>query len=175
MDHFYKLCFLGDSGVGKTTLIQRYLTGSFSANTLRTLGIQFDVKVLVVDGERVTLQIWDFSGEDRFRFILPSYCLQANGAVFLYDITSPHSLLVMRDWLNLLWATAGKVPVLLAGTKKDLESQRKITPSKAMELGKTQEITGFMETSAKTGENIEFLFEKISRMLIVQKKTSKVR
>ncbi len=83
MKHVYKLCFLGNGGVGKTTLIQRYLTGSFNESTLMTLGVDFYIKYLIVDGESVTIQIWDLGGEDRFRFLLPSYCRLANGAVFV--------------------------------------------------------------------------------------------
>ncbi len=175
MDHFYKLCILGDARVGKTSLIQRYLIGTFNESTIPTLGVGFYVNSFIVDGERVTLQIWDFGGEERFRFLIPSYCVGANGALFVYDITSPRSLIDMGEWLDLLEKTTGKIPVLLVGTKIDLGSLRKITPSKAMEYGKTREITEFLETSAKTGENVESVFEKISHLLIVQNKTSIAR
>ncbi len=166
MKHVYKLCFLGNGGVGKTTLIQRYLTGSFNERTLMTLGVDFYIKYLIVDGERVTIQVWDLGGEDRFRFLLPSYCRLANGAVFVYDVTSPRSVLDIGDWLNLLERTAGKIPVLLVGTKKDLESERKVSLSEAKEIGKSYDINECMEASAKTGENVELLFDKICQMVI---------
>jgi small GTP-binding protein len=166
MEHFYKICFLGNSGVGKTTLIQRYLSGSFNESTRLTLGVEFHVKDLIVDNDHVTLQIWDFGGEERFRFILPSYCRRANGAIFMYDITDPRSLLDIGEWLKILWQNAGQIPVLLVGTKKDLESERKIPPKEVKQIGITHKVTEFLEASAKTGENVELIFEKISRILI---------
>ncbi len=168
MDYFYKLCFLGDAGVGKTTLVQRYMTGSFSANTILTLGVNYSVKVLILGSERITLQIWDFGGEERFRFLLPSYCLGASGAIFVYDITSPRSLLDIGEWLKLLEKTAGKVPVLLVGTKSDLVGRRRISPHEAMEIGKCYGVTDFLETSAKTGDNVKVVFEKISRIIMMK-------
>ena len=97
----FKICIFGDGGVGKTTLIGRYLTGVFQSNNEITIGVDFSIKKLEILDKRVTLQIWDFAGEDRFRFLLPSYVLGASGGIFMYDITRYSSLKNFQDWLNI--------------------------------------------------------------------------
>ncbi|MBD3187458.1 hypothetical protein GF325_11555, partial [Candidatus Bathyarchaeota archaeon] len=102
-----KLIELGNAGTGKTTLAHRYMTGLFKQNKL-TLGVQFHVKqvYITLDSEpekeySVKLQIWDFAGEKRFRFLLPSYCRGAHGGLFLYDISRKESISDINEWLSL--------------------------------------------------------------------------
>ncbi len=166
LEQFYKLCLLGDVGVGKTTLIARYLTGSFNEYTQLTLGVQFHVKKLNIDGLPVTLQVWDFGGSGHFRFLVPAYLAGAKGAIFVYDITSPRSLSSLNEWMALLQSSIGMVPVLLVGTKNDLAQDRKVSVLEAIEMGKIYGITQVMEASAKTGENVEQVFNTIARMLV---------
>jgi len=100
-DVMFKLCIFGDGGVGKTTLLGRYLTGIFKANQSITIGVDFHVKKLEVNGKKVLLQIWDFAGEKRFRFLLPSYVLGASGGIFMYDITRYSSLKNFPEWVKI--------------------------------------------------------------------------
>ena len=92
-DFIFKVCIFGDGGVGKTTLIKRYLSGTFDESTRITIGVDFHIKKLEVEGKQITLQLWDFAGEERFRMLLPTYMRGAKGGIFLYDIcllyTSP--------------------------------------------------------------------------------------
>ncbi len=166
LEHYYKLCLLGDAGVGKTTLIARYLTGSFNEHTQLTLGVQFHVKRLDLDGLPVMLQVWDFGGSGHFRFLVPAYLAGAKGAIFVYDITSPPSLSSLNTWMSLLQSSIRMVPVLLVGTKNDLAQDRKVSLREAKEMGKIYGITQVMEASAKTGENVEHVFDMIARMLV---------
>ncbi len=83
MDAMFKLCIFGDGGVGKTTLVKRYLTGVFAGDTTMTIGVDFHIKKLNIEGKEVGLQIWDFAGEDRFRFLLPSYVFGTSGGIFM--------------------------------------------------------------------------------------------
>jgi len=82
----FKIVLFGDSQTGKTTLAHRFLTNLFKEDIIMTLGVDFHLKPLEINGEMVKLQIWDFAGEERFRFLFPSYIRGANGAVFMYDI-----------------------------------------------------------------------------------------
>ncbi len=166
MEHIYKICLLGDPGVGKTTLITRYLTGSFNEYTQLTLGVQFHVKKLELDGALFTLQIWDFGGGGRFRFLVPSYLAGVNGIIFVYDITSTRSLSSLGKWMALVPTSTGKVPILLVGTKNDLAHDRQVSLHEAVEQGKPHGITQLKEASAKSGENVEHVFETISRMVL---------
>ena len=97
----FKVCLFGDGGVGKTTLINRYLTGVFKSDESITIGVDFHIKKLIIEEKRISLQIWDFAGEERFRFLLPSYVLGASGGIFVYDITRFTSLKNFQDWLDI--------------------------------------------------------------------------
>lgn len=169
-DATFKLLMTGDGGVGKTTLTKRYVTGLFSDETKITIGIDFFVKEikLVENGEemRVKLQIWDFGGEERFRFLLPSYCRGASGALFLYSITSYASLSHVHDWLNIIRENTVSVPVLLVGSKLDLAPYRKVPTEDAIAIARKTGLQGYVEVSAKDGTNVEETFETITRLML---------
>ncbi len=166
MRYTFKLIIAGDGGVGKTSLVDRYVNGTFREDTRITLGVQFMVKRLIVDNDAIDLQIWDFGGEERFRFILPAYCLGTHGAVFMYDITNPASLLHADDWMLVLRAQNAKFPVLAAGTKADLNANRKVNKDEALKVVEKYCISEVLEVSAKTGQNVERVFDVICRAMI---------
>lgn len=165
-DATFKLLLFGDGGVGKTTLTQRYVTGVFVDSTRITIGVDFHIKELGIGTKRVKLQIWDFGGEERFRFLLPNYCRGAAGGLFIYDITSLTSLTHLVDWMQIVRENAGSVPVLMVGTKADLVNQRKVQATEAIEVAKSHKLMGFAEVSAKTGENVEATFETITKLML---------
>lgn len=165
-----KLIIFGDAGTGKTTLAHRYMTGLFKQNKL-TLGVQFHVKrvnLVMDDGSThsVKLQIWDFAGEKRFRFLLPSYCRGAHGGLFLYDITDPQSMQHVGEWVGLVQENAGQIPILLVAAKADLEEQRAVSREAGMDWAQQQGMIGFVETSSKTGLNVETTFETITKLML---------
>jgi small GTP-binding protein len=122
----------------------------------------------MVDGESVDLQIWDFGGEDRFRFLLPAYALGAQGGIFMYDITSILSLSHMNDWLEVLREQARDIPVIIAGTKADLAANRKVYPEEVTDMGRKHGLTEMLEVSSKTGQNVDLLFESVARAMILK-------
>ena len=166
MHYTFKLLMFGDAAVGKTSLIHRYVTGSFKESTHITIGVEFTVKQIVVDGEPVDLQIWDFGGEDRFRFILPAYCIGAQGGIFMYDTTSPSSLNHMKDWMEIIREKTSNLPVLVVGTKIDLEDCKAVDPEEAATVGKDFDAPDVIEVSSVTGQNVEITFETIARLMI---------
>jgi small GTP-binding protein len=165
-----KLVIFGDAGTGKTTLAHRYMTGLFKQNKL-TLGVQFHVKKVNVPLDdtsskiySIKLQIWDFGGEKRFRFLLPPYCRGAQAGLFLYDVTNKKSLESISEWTSLVFDNAGKIPIMLVGAKVDLEENRQITHEEGMQFAQKLGLAGFVETSSKTGQNIEATFETAAKL-----------
>ena len=166
----YKVCIFGDGGVGKTTLIGRYLTGVFQSNSEITIGVDFHIKKLEILGKRVTLQIWDFAGESRFRFLLPSYVLGASGGIFMYDITRYSSLKNFQDWLSIIKqgyrGPIKQIPIIMVGSKLDLEHKRAVSRDDAYELAKENGLFGYIECSSKDGQNVEEVFAEIGRLMM---------
>ncbi|MFO8019178.1 MAG: Rab family GTPase [Promethearchaeia archaeon] len=169
-DALYKLVVFGDGGVGKTSLVTRYLQGVFTGNTTMTIGVDFHTKTLNINGTEVSLQIWDFAGEDRFRFLLPSYLRGANGGIFMYDITRYSSIKNFDAWLNVLRTEAEEevknMPILLVGGKSDLEQSRSISKKEGRRLMESKGLYNFIECSAKTGENVEEVFYTITKRML---------
>jgi len=170
-DVMFKMCLFGDGGVGKTTLLGRYLTGLFKSNQTITIGVDFHVKKVEVDGKIVLLQIWDFAGEKRFRFLLPSYILGASGGVFMYDITRYSSLKNFPEWIKIfkngfIGAKDKPLPVIMVGGKLDLSFKRAVPTKEAFDLAKTNKLYGYIECSAKDGRNIEDIFTEIAKLML---------
>lgn len=156
----------GDAGCGKTTLTQRYLTNVFKSDSRMTIGVEFEVKALEVAGKKVKLQIWDFGGEERFRFLLPTYVKGANAGIFLYDVTNYSSLGHIDDWLLVVNKEVSyKIPILVVGGKADLDD-REVTAEEGINVAKSRGTEGFVECSAKSGENVAIVFEAITQLML---------
>jgi small GTP-binding protein len=158
----------GAKNVGKTSLIRRYATGKFDISTLSTIGVDFETKKVVVDGNEILLNIWDFAGEKKFRLLLPSYVSGASGALILYDITNKDSLNDLHDWVNVITSVPNYPKTkLLIEAKIDLEKQREVHHDDAKELFDKYKFQGdIYGVSSKTGENVENVFETLGREII---------
>ncbi|MFX1481490.1 MAG: Rab family GTPase [Promethearchaeota archaeon] len=169
-DAMFKVCLFGDGGVGKTTLINRYLTGVFQGGSEITIGVDFHVKKIELQGKRISLQIWDFAGEERFRFLLPSYVLGASGGIFMFDITRYSSLRNFQDWLEIVKqgykGPLDQIPIIMVGSKLDLEYKRAVSRNEALELAKRNNIAGYIECSSKDGQNVNEVFLEIGRIMM---------
>ena len=145
----YKLCIFGDGGVGKSTLIHRYLTKVFDEDLKMTIGADFSVKDLEIDGKSVRLRIWDFAGEERYQVLMPSYVKDANGGVYMFDTTRYASLRRMITWLSFFAEeqkrTGIKIPVIMVGSKIDLETKRSVKQEEALELTEKHNLYGKWE------------------------------
>ncbi|MHA1733097.1 MAG: Rab family GTPase [Promethearchaeota archaeon] len=172
----FKILLLGDASVGKTTLTHRFIDGVFLDNPRLTIGVDFFSKKVLVpeeEGEMAArLQIWDFGGEERFRFLLPTYCKGANAALFLYDITNSKSLYHLPQWTKIVFQNTSAIPILLVGAKADLEEFRAVPTEEGIEAAKQNSLAGFVEVSSKTGQNVEECFNIITKILIQRSKES---
>ncbi|KAM9854784.1 EF-hand calcium-binding domain-containing protein 4A [Aulostomus maculatus] len=153
----FKVVFLGNSGVGKSSFIQHYCTGHFSSQINATVGIDFQIKTITVGSTTVTLQLWDTAGQERFRCITEQYYRKADGILAFYDITQPPSFTAVRGWMDLVKEKMCEGAVLiLLGNKLDLTHSRKVTTGDGQRLAEQHQAL-FYECSAKTGCNMEEL------------------
>ncbi|XP_059780537.1 ras and EF-hand domain-containing protein isoform X4 [Balaenoptera ricei] len=156
----YKIVLAGDAAVGKSSLLMRLCKNEFRGNTSATLGVDFQMKTLIVDGERTVLQLWDTAGQERFRSIAKSYFRRADGVLLLYDVTCEKSFLNVREWVDMIEDAAhNSIPIMLVGNKADLRNAAEAEGQKCVPgyFGEKLAMTYgalFCETSAKDGSNI---------------------
>ena len=162
----YKVLICGEGGVGKTTLLHRYIERKFIISTQMTIGVEFFIKELEVDGKKILLQIWDFGGQPRFRFLLNNYARGAKGALFLFDLTRPMSLEKIEEWLEISRVEDQTIPILLIGSKLDLQDSMSITLSYIEEIQEKYNLFEFLKVSSKTGENVDLAFHKIAQKIL---------
>ena len=171
-DFLFKVCLFGDGGVGKTTLINRYLTGKFEVGSLMTIGVDFRLKKLEIDGKSVTLQLWDLAGEERFRTLMPGYVSGADGGLFMYDVTRVSSLKNLPNWLDTVREISDQenrdIPIVMVGGKLDLAEKRAFPRIDAEFLANVNKFKELIECSAKTGENVEEVFLTIAKLMLAE-------
>ncbi|UCC18698.1 MAG: GTP-binding protein [Promethearchaeota archaeon] len=165
-DAIFKVVIFGDAGCGKTTLRKRFITNKFVSNSQQTIGVDFETKLLEIDGKVVKLLIWDFAGEERFRFMFPQYIYGAMGGILMYDITNYASFSHISDWLSVINETRERFPIILLGAKLDLDSFREISPKEGHKVVKSMDLKKFFECSSKTGENVEESFATLTKMML---------
>merc|ERR1711974_267613 len=163
--HKFKLLLIGDSGVGKSCILNRFAENTYSDSYISTLGVDFKNKNIQLDGKNIRLQIWDTAGQERFRTITSSYYRGAHGIIVVYDVTDPVSFTNVKQWLKEIATYASEdVHKLLVGNKCDLGDLRKVTKEQAKEFADKLEIS-FEETSAKEGIGIEEAFLTIAKQI----------
>jgi small GTP-binding protein len=166
----FKVPIFGDGGVGKTTLTHRFLNGIFKDTYKLTIGMDFYIKKLELDGKKISLQIWDFAGEKKFRFLLPGAVMEANGTIFMYDITRYVTFKNLTDWLTVFNEANEihnqKVEILLVGSKLDLEGMRTVPKEEAIKFANDNNFIDYIECSSKSGENVEALFTNLTKFMI---------
>jgi len=166
----FKIAIFGESTVGKTTLTQRYLTGLFKEDPQLTMGAEIFIKYINVMDKRVVLQIWDFGGEERFRFLLPTYASGSSGGIFMFDMTRRSSLNSIEGWLEVFKSGLDKsrldIPILLVGSKLDLADEIKLPRDDVSKQINSYKLFDYIECSSKTGENVELIFDILVREIM---------
>ncbi|CAO3627996.1 unnamed protein product [Mucor fragilis] len=161
----YKLVFLGEQSVGKTSLITRFMYDTFDSTYQATIGIDFLSKTMYLEDKTVRLQLWDTAGQERFRSLIPSYIRDSSVAVIVYDISNKESFLNTSKWIDDVRAERGnEAIVVLVGNKTDLNEKREVTTEEGEKRAKDLGVM-FVETSAKAGHNVKMLFRKIAQAL----------
>ena len=154
-----KIILIGDSAVGKTNIMSKYLKGEFQENTKATVGVEFGSKQFTVEGHQVKAQIWDTAGQEKYKAITGAYYKGSKGAFVVYDITRRDTFESADRWINDLKVTADpKINIILIGNKCDLEDKREVLKEQGEEKAKSFDCA-FFETSALKGDNIDKGFE----------------
>jgi len=164
-DHLFKIVLVGDSGVGKSNLLSRFTRDNFSSDEKSTIGVEFATRIITIDGKRIKAQIWDTAGQERYRAITTAYYRGALGAMLVYDVTKSSSFENVPRWLRELKDHANRDIVLtMVGNKVDLLADgiasRQVTEDQAVLMAQELELT-WVETSAKTGSNVEKSFVEV--------------
>eukprot|EP00735_Rhodelphis_limneticus_P004696 TRINITY_DN16321_c0_g1::TRINITY_DN16321_c0_g1_i1::g.3199::m.3199 TRINITY_DN16321_c0_g1::TRINITY_DN16321_c0_g1_i1::g.3199 ORF type:complete len:217 (-),score=47.66,sp/Q39433/RB1BV_BETVU/72.68/2e-103,Ras/PF00071.17/2.4e-67,Miro/PF08477.8/1e-20,Arf/PF00025.16/1.2e-15,GTP_EFTU/PF00009.22/1.7e-06,Gtr1_RagA/PF04670.7/3e-06,MMR_HSR1/PF01926.18/3.3e-05,MMR_HSR1/PF01926.18/3e+03,DUF258/PF03193.11/0.0079,SRPRB/PF09439.5/0.013,SLA_LP_auto_ag/PF05889.8/0.016,AAA_22/PF13401.1/0.07,AAA_22/PF13401.1/3.3e+03,AA len=162
-DFLIKLLLIGDSGVGKSCLLLRFSEDSFTTSFITTIGIDFKIRTVNLDGKKVKLQIWDTAGQERFRTITTAYYRGAMGILLVYDVTDRDTFNNIRNWIrNIEQHASDNVNKILLGNKCDMDDKRVVSAEEGAKLADEYGIP-FYETSAKTTHNVEAAFLHIAR------------
>lgn len=160
----FKIVLVGDTGVGKTSLVRRYVWGVFSEELPRTVGVDFYVKDLKVDGRDVRLVIWDLAGQGRFTFVRYVFYRGAKGAMVVFDLSREETFKAVTSWVWEVRQHCGVIPILLIGNKLDLE--RRVKREEVEKMAKQLGVDGYAEVSAKTGQGVSEAFEELARLIL---------
>ena len=163
----FKILIIGDSAVGKTSLLLKYVDNFFPETHMATIGVEYKTKNIETSKYKVILHLWDTAGQERFKSITKSFFNNANGIVFVYDITSKESFDGVKNWIKDA-EPYGKFESILCGNKIDLEKKREVKIDSLKEYGLKKKIDVF-ETSAKTGVKVNDAFEKLVDLIIKSK------
>eukprot|EP01121_Diplochlamys_sp_Union-15-3_P013579 TRINITY_DN4237_c0_g1_i1.p1 TRINITY_DN4237_c0_g1~~TRINITY_DN4237_c0_g1_i1.p1 ORF type:complete len:236 (+),score=42.16 TRINITY_DN4237_c0_g1_i1:2-709(+) len=165
-DYMCKLLLLGDSGVGKSALMTRFAEEKFKTSFISTVGIDFKMKTVTINGSRIKIQIWDTAGQERFRTITKTYYRGAHGYVLVYDITNKESFDHVKYWLGEIKKNGNdNVHKVIVGNKSDLEAQRMVQTEEGKKFAEEKNIV-FTETSAKDDNNVNEVFMSMTEKFL---------
>lgn len=166
-DYVFKIIIVGDAGVGKSCLLRRFADQSFTDNYINTIGVDFKVRTLEIGGKNVKLNIWDSAGQERFRTIVNTYYRGAHGIIVVYDTTDRDSFDHLPDWLKDVSELAEpNAKKMLVGTKVDLDGPGRQVPKDSVASFSMAINVPFIETSSKTGLNVEKAFNNMTSLLL---------
>jgi len=161
-----KILTAGEGGVGKTTLLRRFVEGTFFQSTKMTIGVEFFLKTITLGDNEITLQLWDFGGQERFRFLLESYVLGAKGALLMFDLTRINTLDKLDGWIDIVRKNDPDLPILFVGTKTDLMEQVMVDDDYAMSFMGPLNLFDFLKVSSKSGDNVEETFRRLTTKIL---------
>ena len=169
-DLLFKLILIGDSYVGKSNILLKYLKNQFNENSKTTVGLEFGTKNIIINNKRIKIQIWDTAGQERYRSITSAYYKGAKGALIVYDITRKNTFDNIDKWITDLKLNGDKnICIIILGNKYDLIDKREINKNdgiKKVEMYKT----AFLETSALNGDNISKAFDELIEQIVINNK-----
>lgn len=162
-DYLFKLLLIGDSGVGKTSILFKFSEDTFSPAFISTIGIDFKIRTIEVDGKKIKLQVWDTAGQERFRTITTAYYRGAMGIMLVYDVSNLKSFENISNWIrNIEIHATQDVELMILGNKCDISDKRQVSKERGEQLALQHSIK-FFETSAKAAINIEEAFVTLAR------------
>lgn len=166
----FRVIIVGDTGVGKSCMLLRFTEDRFKEQHNVTIGVEFGSRAIKVDGQNIKLQIWDTAGQESFRSITRSFYRKADGVILMYDITARHTFENCSNWLDEIKQNSSlDIVIYLVGNQIDLDADagesREVTTEEGTAFFQQNRLNGFRETSAKSGVNVEAVFEEMTRIL----------
>jgi len=168
VDYLFKTIVIGDGTVGKTSLTMKFAHGTFRDRYLMTVGVEFAIKTVEIEERKVKFQIWDTGGQDRFAHVRPLYYRGALGGLLCFDLTNKKTFENLPKWIEEAQKFGGIFPFVLVGTKADLEEQREVSNEEIKEFIAKYKMP-YYETSAKTGLNVEEVFNRLGKEILKSK------
>lgn len=165
-DPHFKVVMLGESGVGKTALVNRISEGVFNEAHVPTVGSQFIALPLEVSQKKMTLELWDTAGQEVYRSLVGFYTREAKGAFLVFDVTSEQTFNVLGDWIKFANEATPGVKIILFANKTDLDDQRTVKTEQIRQFAQANKLE-FLEGSAKTGQNTVDAFEKMGELMLL--------
>jgi len=170
----FKITVIGDGGVGKTSLIQKFTNDTFTKDYIKTIGAQFSVFDKEIKGDKVKLLFWDIAGQDDFNFLRPAFFKDSRAAIVVYSLEENElgedSFEHISNWVQDIYSYCGEIPVIIFANKVDLINEQNLNTSKIAELVKNNNFLGYFITSAKTGEGVIEAFNTIINKLYLKYK-----
>ena len=168
-----KLLIIGDSAVGKTSMLLKYTDNFFPESHLATIGVEFKTKDIQYNGYNINLQVWDTAGQERFKSITKSFFRNANGIIFVYDITQKNSFKNVKDWIKDSEANDTGFKRILVGNKIDLQNKRQVQLNEVKDWADKKNLE-VIEASAKTGANIDKAVMKLIELILQNKSKDEI-
>ena len=169
-DLLFKLILIGDSYVGKSNILLKYLKNQFNENSKTTIGVEFGTKNIIINNKRIKIQIWDTAGQERYRSITSAYYKGAKGALIVYDITRKNTFDNIDKWITDLKLNDDKnICIIILGNKSDLIDKREINKNDGIKKAEMYK-TAFLETSALNGDNISKAFDELIEQIVINNK-----
>ena len=169
-----KLLLLGDSSVGKTSIIIKYISNKFMDTNIATLGVDYMDKTVDYNNLKVFLQIWDTSGEEKFRSITRNFYRNADGLLVVFDLTCRESFNHVKNWINEAKEHKNDIKTILVGNKLDLEDEREVDKETALKFAEKNNLK-YLETSAKNGKNINNSFKEMIALILNDKTEQEIK
>ena len=166
-----KVLLIGDSSVGKTALLLKYVDGLFSENHIASIGVEYKDKIIVIDNKKIKLEIWDTAGQEIYRSLTKNFYRQADAFLFVFDVTNELSYEHIKDWFLEVEEIGKDLKKILVANKIDLNNKRIIDKERMEKFAEKNNMKCF-ETSAKEGTNVDIIFTEIAK-LIIQNKSEK--
>ncbi|CAG9331100.1 unnamed protein product [Blepharisma stoltei] len=166
-DYNFKIIIVGDSGVGKSSLIRRYMKKEFSEKTATTIGVWNYTKIVEIENKNIMLNIWDTAGQEKFKCLIPTFFRGSHAAILVYDITNQKSFNSIFYWIDKIHEHAtSNVVFMMIGNKSDMETERKVPQELGQSKARDNKML-FLETSCLNSTNVERAFEEVTNQLLV--------
>ena len=166
IDCIFRVCIIGDAGSGKTSIINKYVYDTYNDNYISTIGVNFESKNIIIDNKDIKLYMYDVSGDERFKFIIKSFCIGASVVLIVFDLNNTFSFENIEYWLKLIKKYNENSFIIIIGNKKDIFKDNDIIKDIISNLLTKYYNCFYIETSSKTGENINNLFDILIKYVI---------